>query len=60
MILCPDRLARKHAHQLILIEEFQRLGVEILFINRPVSETPEDQLLLQIQRIIAEDELDKI
>ena len=60
LILCPDRLARKHAHQLLVIEEFQRLGVEIIFINRPISQPPEDQLLLQIQGIIAEYEREKI
>jgi site-specific DNA recombinase len=60
LILCPDRLARKHAHQLLVIEEFRRLGVDIVFINRPILETPEDQLLLQIQGIIAEYEREKI
>jgi site-specific DNA recombinase len=60
LVLCPDRLARKHAHQLIMIEEFGRLGVEIIFANHPISETPEDQLLLQIQGIIAEYEREKI
>jgi site-specific DNA recombinase len=60
LILCPDRLARKHTHQLLVIEEFQRLGVDIIFTNRPLSETPEDHLLLQIQGIIAEYEREKI
>lgn len=60
LILCPDRLARKHTHQLLLIEEFHRLGVEIIFSNRPISQTPEDQFLLQIQGIIAEYEREKI
>jgi site-specific DNA recombinase len=56
----PDRLARKHAHQLILIEEFKKLGVEVCFANRSISETPEDQLLLQIQGVISEFEREKI
>ncbi len=60
LILCPDRLARKHAHQLILVEEFQKLGVETIFANRPIGETPEDQLLLQIQGVISEYEREKI
>ena len=47
LVLAPDRLARNHAHQLILIEEFKRLGVDIVFVNRPIAHTPEDQLLLQ-------------
>lgn len=60
LILCPDRLARKHAHQLLLVEEFSRLGVDIVFINRPLSDSPEDQLLLQIQGIMAEYEREKM
>jgi len=60
LILCPDRLARKHAHQLILVEEFQNLGVEIAFVNRPIGDSPEDQLLLQIQGVISEYEREKI
>ncbi len=60
LVLCPDRLARKYAHQLILIEEFQRLGVEIIFSNRDITNSPEDQLLLQIQGVISEYEREKI
>ncbi len=60
IVLCPDRLARKHAHQLILIEEFHRLGVEIIFANREISDSLEDQLLLQIQGVISEYEREKI
>lgn len=60
IILNPDRLARKYAHQLVLIEEFQKLGVEILFVNRQISESPEDQLLLQMQGVISEYEREKI
>ena len=60
LILCPDRLARKHTHQLLVLEEFGRLGVEIVFTNRPIAETPEAQFLLQIQGMIAEYEREKI
>jgi len=60
LVLTPDRLARNHAHQLVLIEEFKRLGVDIVFVNRPLAQTPEDQLLLQMQGVIAEFEREKI
>lgn len=60
VVLCPDRLSRKYSHQLILVEEFQRLGVEIVFVNRSLSDSPEDQLLFQIQGVIAEFEREKI
>jgi len=51
---CPDRLARRYAHQALLLEELTQAGVEVRFLNRPVGETPEDQLLLQMQGMIAE------
>jgi site-specific DNA recombinase len=59
-ILAPDRLARRHAHQMVLIEELQACGVELIFVNRPLGSTPEDQLLLQVQSVVAEYERAKI
>ncbi|HET8671671.1 MAG TPA: recombinase family protein, partial [Candidatus Saccharimonadales bacterium] len=60
LILSPDRLARKYAHQLMLVEEFKKLSVEITFVNRQIAASPEDQLLLQIQGVISEYEREKI
>jgi hypothetical protein len=39
----PDRLARRHAQQVLLIEEFRRSGAEIVFLNRAISRTAEDE-----------------
>jgi site-specific DNA recombinase len=50
----PDRLARNYVHQAVLIEEFARAGTEIVFLNRPISSSPEDTLLLQLQGMFAE------
>ena len=50
----PDRLSRKYAYQILLIEEFARHGVETLFVNSPQGNSPEDQLLVQFQGMIAE------
>ncbi len=44
----PDRLARSYAHQAVLVEEFARAGIEVVFLNRPIGQTPEDTLLLQL------------
>ena len=57
MLLClaPDRLARRYAYQVLLLEEFQRAGVEVVFAKEPErSGTPEDELLRQFQGMIAE------
>lgn len=37
-----------------------RAGVEVIFLNREVGQTPEDQLLLQVQGMISEYERAKI
>src|SRR6266853_2711510 len=50
----PDRLSRKYAYQILLIEEFARHGVETLFVKAPQGESAEDQLLVQFQGMIAE------
>ncbi len=60
IVLCPDRLARKYAYQVLLLEEFKRVGVEVHFCERPISDSPDDQLLLQIQGAVAEYERAKI
>ncbi|MFZ0255018.1 MAG: recombinase family protein, partial [Gammaproteobacteria bacterium] len=56
----PDRLARKYAYQVLLVDEFQRAGVEVVFLNRALGTSPEDDLLLQVQGMIAEYERAKI
>jgi site-specific DNA recombinase len=56
----PDRLSRKYAYQILLIDEFRRAGVEVVFLNRKLADTPEDELLLQVQGIVAEYERAKI
>jgi len=56
VVLCytPDRLARRYAYQALLIDEFARVGTEVRFVKGPKASTPEDELLLQFQGVIAE------
>ncbi|MGH9102444.1 MAG: recombinase family protein, partial [Acidimicrobiales bacterium] len=56
VVIChsPDRLARRYAYQALLIDEFARVGTEVRFLKSPRAETPEDQLLIQFQGMIAE------
>ncbi len=54
VIASPDRLARNYVHQMVLLEEFARYGCEIEFLDRPMSQDPHDQLLLQIRGAVAE------
>src|SRR6266566_3780583 len=71
LVHSPDRLSRKYAYQVLLAEEFNRQGVELVFLKAPTScakqpsrhtpeqvawpsATPEDQLVVQFQGMIAE------
>jgi site-specific DNA recombinase len=54
LIYSPDRLSRKYAYQVLLAEEFSRCGVELVFLKSPAGATPEDQLVVQFQGMIAE------
>jgi site-specific DNA recombinase len=57
VLLChaPDRLARRYAYQVLLLEELQRAGVEVVFAKEPErAGTPEGELLRQFQGMIAE------
>jgi site-specific DNA recombinase len=37
----PDRLARNYAYQVLLLDEWQRRGIEVVFLNRPLGKSPE-------------------
>jgi site-specific DNA recombinase len=54
LITAPDRLARNYVHQMLLIDEFEQLGCPVEFVDRPMSNDPHDQLLLQIRGAVAE------
>ncbi len=56
VVLCysPDRLARKLAYQTLLIDEFNKSGTEVRFLNARKVESPEDEMLLQFQGMVAE------
>jgi site-specific DNA recombinase len=60
VVLCPDRLARRYVYQVLLVEELKRAGIEVLFCERPIGDSPDDQLLLQVQGAIAEYERAKM
>src|SRR5580704_9452445 len=59
-VLDPDRLSRKYAYQMLILEELTRCGVEVLFLRNPPGHGPEQNLLLQVQGMFAEYERAKI
>ncbi len=60
IIYSPDRLARSYAYQVIVIEELNKCGCEVIFLQKPISDDPEEKLLIQMQGVIAEYERAKI
>jgi site-specific DNA recombinase len=41
-------------HQMLLVDELTQRGCPVEFLDRPMSEDPHDQLLLQIRGAVAE------
>jgi site-specific DNA recombinase len=54
VVCAPDRLARNFVHQMVVLEELQRRGVRVVFIDRPLSDDPHEQLVTQIRGAVAE------
>jgi site-specific DNA recombinase len=54
LLTAPDRLARNYVHQMVLLEEFAGYDCQVEFLDRPMSDDPHDQLLLQIRGAVAE------
>jgi len=49
----PARLARQYASQGLVGDAFQRAGVAGVFLNRDLGQTPEDELRLHVQGMVA-------
>jgi len=56
----PGRLARQYAYQVLLLDELKRCGVEVVFLNRQIGHAPAEDLLLQVQGMVAEYERAKV
>src|ERR687898_2648143 len=54
LVTDPDRLARNYVQLMVLLEELERAGCAVMFLDRPMSREPQDQLLLQIRGAVAE------
>src|ERR671931_123368 len=54
LVTAPDRLARNFVHQMVVLEELQRRGVQVVFFDRPLTDDPHEQLVTQIRGAVAE------
>src|SRR6476659_356681 len=59
-VLDPDRFSRKYAYQVLILEELTDCGVEVVFLCNPLGHDPAENLLVQVQGMIAEYERAKI
>jgi site-specific DNA recombinase len=60
LVLSPDRLSRKYAYLILILEEFERYGVRVTFLEQPPTQDPHSALLVQIQGAVAEYERTKL
>lgn len=56
----PDRLSRKLAHQLLLVETVEKAGCRLEFVTMDWQDTPEGRLFYSLRGAIAEYEREKI
>jgi len=54
LVTDPDRLARNYVQLMVLLEELERCGCQLEFLERPMERDPQDHLLLQIWGAVAE------
>jgi site-specific DNA recombinase len=54
LVTSPDRLARRYAYQVWLLEEWERAGCAVVFLDRPPTGDPHDALVVQIRGAVAE------
>lgn len=54
LILAPDRLARHYAYQYVVVEELERAGCVVQFVNGPFNSTPEERLVREVHGLFAE------
>jgi site-specific DNA recombinase len=54
LLTAPDRLARNDVQQVLLLDELAQRGGQVAFLDRPMSQDPQDQRRLQIRGAVAE------
>jgi site-specific DNA recombinase len=47
LVTAPDRLTRRYAYQVVLVEEFTRCGCGVVFAHQSLGASPAEQMLLR-------------
>jgi site-specific DNA recombinase len=53
LVTAPDRLARRYAYQVVVIEALTRCGCEVVFVPQRLGTSPAAQMLLQRPGVFA-------
>ena len=56
LVYSPDRLSRDPLHLMVVSEDLAALGVQVLFVEGPSGDTPEDKLVRYILGYVGEKE----
>jgi site-specific DNA recombinase len=56
----PARLARHYASQVLRVDEWRRAGIEVICLHRALGQSPDADVLLPVQGLLAEEERAKI
>ncbi|WHY74954.1 recombinase family protein [Fictibacillus enclensis] len=61
-VICldPDRLSRKLMNQLIITDEIEKRGVQLVFVNGEYTKTPKGNLFYSMRGAIAELKSEKL
>jgi len=54
LVRSPDRLSRNCAHLFVILEEFERLGTPVLFLEQPLLDDPNAVFLVRGASVIHE------
>src|SRR5262249_53959523 len=54
LVTAPDRLARRYAYQVVLVEELTRCGCEVVSVTKSGGASRKEQMPLKMQGVLAE------
>jgi site-specific DNA recombinase len=60
IVIDPDRLSRNLGHELLLAEELEQAGVQLVIVSHPLERGPEGWLFFQMRGALAEYERAKL
>lgn len=60
LVYDADRISRKYAHQELVIDELNEIGIQVLYVTIAPPKNPEEKILFGVRGLFAEYEREKI